>query len=235
MRVNKRSRGRFTIEKDLNESFRIRITESRIDLEATSKVWKTTFLGGTMHYAFISHLMVEEEYESILTIARTLFTFAEMIMRIPESYPKMAKLIEETYAEHIEKDLAKPIDTDESDDDILAKEQALHASIQEEAATREGKKAVKKMTKDLEKPRPAPSPKKAASTKKKVVDTLGKVAPIEPKVASSEPKVASSEPKVATPKKVIKGTTTKTSPKKKAVKGTTTKTTQKKDAKTKSN
>lgn len=159
MRIKKRSKGRFTIEKDLNESFRVRVTEQRAELETIRKSWKTVFMMGTKQYAFVSILLQEEAYPALLIITQLLFMCTDTLTGIENAPEEIAKLLNKLYTEHSKKNL----DTDETDDEILAKEQALHESIQKEAATKEGKKAVKKMTKNLEKPNPVIPPKKVVT------------------------------------------------------------------------
>ncbi|MFA5432703.1 MAG: hypothetical protein WC910_05220 [Bacteroidales bacterium] len=145
MNFKKRGRKKFTIEEDLSAGFSVRITEERVDFEAKAKTWKTVFSKTAVEYSYALYMLQNGHVKELALAVAMLYncsrvlTDAELMMAVFKTMEKVDK----KRAKEANKKKA-----DESDEEILKSEQMLHKSIEENAKTKSGKKAVKKIMKN---------------------------------------------------------------------------------------
>lgn len=128
----KKKQVKFSNEFKLNSGgeggFTLRITESRADIETLPKDWRVMFAAGTYEYALIVYLAQKSEFASLyncavaLYVSKTVFREASMIGAIFKAAEKANK----TIAKRLE--AQKP---DQSDEEILSEEKALHEKTPE--------------------------------------------------------------------------------------------------------
>ena len=145
MKFTKRGKKKFTLETELSKGFVARVTENRLDLESISKSWKISFSKSTTEYAYALYLLQHNNVNELALATAMLFnctrvfTDAEMLKVVMTAMQK----VDEKCAKNMAKQSAK-----EDDSEILDNEALLQASIEENAATKSGKKAVKKIMKN---------------------------------------------------------------------------------------
>lgn len=116
----------FELKGDQEGGFILRITESRIDLETRAKDWKIVFAAGTYEYAYIFHMLKSQEMKGLHSIAVAIF-LTRYLFRDAQMIQDMF-LLSETVAARIAARQAAPEQTDE---EILAEEKALHEQTPE--------------------------------------------------------------------------------------------------------
>ena len=145
MKFTKRGKKKCTLETELSKGFVARVTESRLDLESISKSWKISFSKSTTEYAYALYLLQHNNVNELALATAMLFnctrvfTDAEMLKVVMTAMQKLDK----KRANNMAKQSAK-----EDDSEILDNEALLQASIEENAETKSGKKAVKKIMKN---------------------------------------------------------------------------------------
>lgn len=145
MKFTKRGKKKFTIEEELSQGFVVRITDERVDFEAKSKTWKTTFSKTAIEYSYALYLIQHGHVKELALAVAMLYncsrvlTDAEMLSAVFKAMDK----IDKKRAKESQKKNA-----DEDDSEILDNEAILQASIEENAETKSSKKAVKKIMKN---------------------------------------------------------------------------------------
>ena len=145
MKFTKRGKKKFTLETELSKGLIARATENRLDLESISKSWKVSFSKSTTEYAYALYLLEHNNINELALVTAMLFnctrifTDVEMLKVVMTAMQKL----DEKRAKNMAKQTAK-----EDDSEILDNEALLQASIEENAATKSGKKAVKKIMKN---------------------------------------------------------------------------------------
>jgi len=131
-------------------AFNIRLSASRIDIEATTKLWKICFMAGTNEYLAMAYLLEpslfpddpltkerlatdrrEQDQANALAIAQAFYAMSILTMRDPNFLKDFWSIANDAQERLMPK--SAPEVSDEDDAKVLAEEKALHEQTEKAA------------------------------------------------------------------------------------------------------
>lgn len=134
------------------QSFILRITESRVDIEAKMKDWKVMFAVGTYEYSYIVHAINKSMFQDLHLIAVALF-ISRLVFRDAKVLNDIYLSVEKSVQNRIE----RPVSEDE-DQKILAEEKVIREQTPE---------SIQELEEKEQQPPQEPPVKKTNKRKKK--------------------------------------------------------------------